>query len=120
MPSDYNFAAMPIDTLWRLYEELRVVLAAKINEQRQELDARLHDLEQIAPLPSQSMLALRPFAGPVYRNPEQPSQIWSGRGLRPRWLVLQLAAGRKLDEFRVKPAIPDPSQPQDQASSLTR
>lgn len=103
MAQDHNFAAMSVDTLWHLHEELRVVLAAKMAERRQELDASLHDLEQFSTLSKCAVAALRPNAGPVYRNPEQPSQIWSGRGLRPRWLVFQIAAGRSLDEFRVEP-----------------
>jgi DNA-binding protein H-NS len=31
-------------------------------------------------------------------------QTWAGRGKRPQWLVEALAAGRKLDEFRVEQA----------------
>jgi DNA-binding protein H-NS len=103
MTQDHNFAAMSVDALWQLHEELRVVLAAKMAEQRHELDERLRDLEQFSTSSKRTATALRPKAGPVYRNPAQPSQIWSGRGLRPRWLVFQLAAGHALEEFRVEP-----------------
>lgn len=103
MAQDYNFAAMSVDALWHLHEKLRVVLAAKMSAQRQELDERLRDLERFSATSKRAVAALRPKAAPVYRNPEQPSQIWSGRGLRPRWLVSQLAAGCSLDEFRVEP-----------------
>jgi DNA-binding protein H-NS len=104
MASNYNFAAMSVDALWQLHEELRVVLAAKMTVQRDDLDARLQDLAQFSSTSKRAIGALQPKAGPVYRNPDQPQQIWSGRGLRPRWLVFQLAAGRALDEFRVDPA----------------
>ncbi|MET0971043.1 MAG: H-NS histone family protein [Tardiphaga sp.] len=103
MASDYNFAAMSVDALWQLHEELRVVLAAKMTAERDELDSRLKDLTQFSANSRRATGALQPKAGPVYRNPDQPQQIWSGRGLRPRWLVFQLAAGRSLDEFRVDP-----------------
>jgi DNA-binding protein H-NS len=33
-----------------------------------------------------------------YRNPET-GEMWSGRGLKPRWLIQALAAGRTLDEY---------------------
>ena len=33
---------------------------------------------------------------PKYRNPEDPSQTWSGRGRRPAWL-----AGRELEDFAI-------------------
>lgn len=103
MAQDHNFAGMSVDALWCLHEELRVVLVAKLAEQRSELDERLRDLEQFSTSSGKTVAVLRPKSGPVYRNPEQPSQIWSGRGLRPRWLVFQLAAGRALEEFRVEP-----------------
>lgn len=45
---DHNFAAMSGDALRHLHEELRIVLAAKMAAQRQELDERLRDLEQFA------------------------------------------------------------------------
>ncbi len=32
---------------------------------------------------------------PKYRNPADPSQQWTGRGLKPRWFVAALAAGKK-------------------------
>lgn len=96
-----EFMAMSVDALWQLHEQLRIVLAAKMAAQRDDLDARLRDLEQFSASSQRAVTALRPKAGPFYRNPDNPQQIWSGRGLRPRWLVFQLAAGRKLDEFRV-------------------
>jgi DNA-binding transcriptional LysR family regulator len=35
-----------------------------------------------------------------YRNPET-GESWSGRGLRPRWLVVAQEAGRALDDFLI-------------------
>ena len=32
---------------------------------------------------------------PKYRNPDNPSQSWAGRGLKPRWYRQALASGRK-------------------------
>ncbi len=37
---------------------------------------------------------------PKYRN-AATGDTWSGRGLQPNWLKAALAAGRKLDEFKV-------------------
>lgn len=36
-----------------------------------------------------------------YRNPDNPLEIWSGRGLMPKWLKEQIAAGRDSTEFLV-------------------
>jgi DNA-binding protein H-NS len=35
---------------------------------------------------------------PKYRHPDT-GETWSGRGLKPRWLVAALEQGRRLDEF---------------------
>lgn len=37
-----------------------------------------------------------------YRNPENPAEIWTGRGRQPRWLAAKLRAGRSLAEFSIK------------------
>lgn len=39
---------------------------------------------------------------PKYRNPNDPSQCWAGRGLRPRWLEQMLRNGARLEEFEVE------------------
>ena len=36
-----------------------------------------------------------------YRNPADASQTWTGKGRKPRWLVEQLAAGKRLEDFEV-------------------
>ncbi|MDQ3288157.1 MAG: H-NS histone family protein [Pseudomonadota bacterium] len=39
---------------------------------------------------------------PKYRNPENESETWSGRGKQPRWLAAYTDAGRNRDEFLIK------------------
>ena len=38
---------------------------------------------------------------PKYRNPADPTQIWAGRGMAPKWLAAELAKGRKLEDFAI-------------------
>ncbi|MBB1472844.1 MULTISPECIES: H-NS histone family protein [unclassified Luteimonas] len=38
---------------------------------------------------------------PKYRNPENPAETWTGRGMKPRWLAAQLAAGKSAEEFLI-------------------
>jgi len=43
--------------------------------------------------------------GPVkakYRNSKNPSDTWTGRGRRPRWLEAELKKGRSLKSFLIK------------------
>lgn len=41
-----------------------------------------------------------PKVAPKYRHP-QTGEAWSGRGLQPNWLKAALAAGGRLDDFKV-------------------
>lgn len=38
-----------------------------------------------------------------FRNPDDPTQTWSGRGRRPRWFNDAEAAGRPLSDLEVAP-----------------
>ncbi len=38
---------------------------------------------------------------PKYRNKADPSQTWSGRGKRPRWLADAVAKGKKLTDYAI-------------------
>ncbi len=37
-----------------------------------------------------------------YANPDNPSETWSGRGRKPRWLAARLKAGDRIDRFLIK------------------
>lgn len=36
-----------------------------------------------------------------YRNPEKPTETWTGRGRQPKWLVAALKKGAKVGDFAV-------------------
>jgi DNA-binding protein H-NS len=38
---------------------------------------------------------------PKYRNPENPSETWAGRGLKPRWLSAALKSGKTQEDFLI-------------------
>lgn len=38
---------------------------------------------------------------PKYRNPENPSETWTGRGRQPRWMQEALAAGKSKEDFAI-------------------
>jgi len=38
-------------------------------------------------------------SGTMYRNPDNPSQTWPGRGRKPKWLA---AAGDDIERFKVR------------------
>ncbi|MDI4231601.1 H-NS histone family protein [Bradyrhizobium sp. Arg237L] len=88
---------MSSDRLWTLRVELADVLRQKIQSMKAQLEDRLKKLRT-------PTSARRPYPEiqPKYRNPDQPSETWAGRGKKPRWLVAQLRLGKRIDDFKIK------------------
>jgi DNA-binding protein H-NS len=110
----FDLNSMPLDDLWSYHEEISLILAAKIEAEKQELEKRLAVLNRGAgliesnesgSLESKKQRRAYPRVLPKYRNP-QTSETWSGRGKQPLWLADALKAGRKLEEFRIVEASP--------------
>jgi DNA-binding protein H-NS len=92
-----EFDRMSIDDLWSLHIEVSRLLQEKMKSEKMALEERLKILK--APT-----FARRPYP-PVdakYRNPEHPTETWSGRGKQPRWLVAQIKSGKRIDEFQIR------------------
>ncbi|UZE48060.1 H-NS histone family protein [Rhodopseudomonas sp. P2A-2r] len=102
-----DLEAMQVDELWTIHEELTKILSDRILGEKRELENRLSKLNQTAPLTADG-LRKRPSRRkypkvlPKYFNPLAPSETWSGRGKRPRWLALALQAGHVLEELKIK------------------
>ncbi len=92
--------SMSIDKLMKLKGEIEDTLSAKISEQRRTLEAELSKLGGY-----QRGKKARGRRGgavaPKYRNPENPSETWAGRGLRPRWLTAAIKSGKSIEDFAI-------------------
>jgi DNA-binding protein H-NS len=104
MKTPTNLKSMSIDKLSKLREQVDAALSTKVIEERRAVQDQLGKLERL------STSGLRAGGGrggargavaPKYRNPENPSETWAGRGLRPRWLVAALKSGKKLEDFSI-------------------
>jgi DNA-binding protein H-NS len=93
--------SMTVEKLMKLKEDVEAVLATKISAERQALQAELSKLDQLSGAPKSRRGAARGSVAPKYRNPENPSETWAGRGLRPRWLSAALKAGKKVEDFAI-------------------
>jgi DNA-binding protein H-NS len=106
--------AMQFNELWRLHEEIARILAERIFAEKRELEKRLAQLNrsEIAGDKRLAKLSAAVVAGraprrkyprvlPKYRNPLSPTETWSGRGKTPRWLVVALKTGHKIDDFKI-------------------
>ena len=107
----HDLGAMSEEELWSLHELITSVLARKLSADKARLDQRLRRLK-LGTLQAnirRVTRASRPYPPvfPKYRNPAEPAETWSGRGKQPRWLTAQLRSGKKLDDFRIQPPLPD-------------
>jgi DNA-binding protein H-NS len=89
-----DLATMNVDELWNLHEQLREILATKLDDEMHEMQRRLAEIDVKARRPY-------PKVHPKYRNPERPSETWSGRGLQPHWVRAQLRKGKKFDDLLI-------------------
>jgi DNA-binding protein H-NS len=103
----HDLKSMSVDELWSLHEFVASVLARKISAEKARLDERLRQLDlDGAPRHVEKISrARRPYPEvlPKYRNPEESSETWSGRGRQPRWLTAQLKSGKRLEDFLIQP-----------------
>jgi DNA-binding protein H-NS len=95
-----SLAMMSADELWILHEKTRAILATKLDAERQRLERRLAQLNGRI---EDNEKARRPYpkVHPKYRNPERPSETWSGRGKQPRWVGALLRSGKKVDDLLI-------------------
>jgi DNA-binding protein H-NS len=97
---DHDLAMMSADELWALYEKIHAILPTKLEAEKHRLERRLVQLQgRIENKPN----ARRPYpkVHPKYRNPERPSETWSGRGRQPHLVGAQLRSGKKVDELLI-------------------
>ena len=108
MNKKIDLDAMSVDEMWRLHEQIGQVLSVRLTSEKRELEKRLAQLRHEhkmspATAPSDASLERRryPRVYPKYRNPDDPSETWSGRGKQPRWLAAALKTGHKIEEYMI-------------------
>jgi len=109
MPRPANLNAMSVDKLIALRSQIEATLSAKVAQERRSLEAQLNALSRVNSSKSKGGGASLRGGGalrgttiaPKYRNPENPSETWAGRGLKPRWLTAALKKGKKLEHFSI-------------------
>jgi DNA-binding protein H-NS len=119
--SKLNLRSLSVDELWAIHEEVAAMLAEKITAEKRGLEQRLAKLNggaisrkaTIGPAAlkvSERRVVRRKYPPvlPKYQNPGNPSETWAGRGKQPRWLVSQLKAGKKINDFLIERAKRQP------------
>ena len=109
--------AMPRKELEKLLADVKKALAsAKARDQREakkaaakaaaEFGFSLNDIaETAAPLPKKKKTktkATKKPSKPVFANPEDATQTWTGKGRQPNWYREQVATGTDPETMRIK------------------
>lgn len=105
---------MSIDEMWQLYEEIGQILSVRLASEKAVLEKRLDQLRRENETPSVTTNTFSPRRKypkvfPKYRNPNEPSQTWSGRGKKPLWLANALKSGHKIEDFVIADGVNSPS-----------
>ena len=87
-----NFVSMSVEELWEIHEEISKLLEAKMLAEKKVLEQRLISLH---PATADHLKARRPYPPvlPKFANPDEPRQVYAGRGKQPRWVIEKLASG---------------------------
>jgi DNA-binding protein H-NS len=101
-----NLKSMSIDRLSDLRNRVDAALSAKVIDQRRTLESELSKLTRFqgGGARAKAVFGRGGTRGPVaakYRNPEDASETWAGRGLKPRWLTAAIKSGKKLESFLI-------------------
>jgi DNA-binding protein H-NS len=95
-----NLKSMSLDKLSKLKDQVDAMLRTKVADERRSLQAELDKLSRLS-TSKRAEPGARGSVAPKYRNPENPSETWAGRGLTPRWLAAALKSGKKLEHFSI-------------------
>lgn len=81
-------------------EKERIALRKRLEAMAAAAGFRLESL-QLANKTSPGRRARRGPAPIKYRDPENPSNVWSGRGMRARWLADKVKRGARIEQYLV-------------------
>lgn len=114
MSKKFNLDSMSIDEVWHLHEEIIRILLTRLTSEKRQLEERLEQLsrerKEISGWDPVELELKKDTHGeqrkypkvlPKYRNPDERSETWSGRGKQPRWMTRALQAGRTIEELLI-------------------
>lgn len=84
-------------------QEKLVGLRSEVERLAREAGVQLHELTGAFGGAAEKVKS-RVMRKPVeakYRNPQNAAETWTGRGRQPRWVSALLAAGKRLEDFKL-------------------
>jgi DNA-binding protein H-NS len=105
-PSMTNLNTLSPAELQSLIKDAQIALEQKQSGMRKDVIAQIKELADSIGVTVEIIdnKKSKRASGPVsvkYANPNNPSQKWTGRGMKPKWLQALVDQGHNLDEFLV-------------------
>jgi DNA-binding protein H-NS len=94
-----NLKSMSLDKLVHLRNRVEAALGTRVAQERRMIESKLGKLTRAGEGRGRGLAGGK--IPPKYRNPDNPSETWAGRGLKPRWLTAALKAGKKMERFAI-------------------
>ena len=96
-----QLASMGVEELLKLRDAVTSVLGLKTSKLQQQL-RRLEGFGGTRGRPARNGRSVKGSKlPPKYRDTEDPSNVWAGRGARPRWMEERIKAGGKQEDFLI-------------------
>ncbi len=104
-----DISGLTITELKELVAEAKLRIADLQEEQKQDIFAKMRALAaevdmtvgEVATQCGEKKTRAKKATKVKFRNPDDVSQTWAGRGRKPVWLQKALESGRKLEEFAI-------------------
>src|ERR1700746_3047418 len=98
---------MSVANLQALKSQVEAAISAKVSERCRQLESQLSKLSGFGGGGGKATTFGRGgrtgLVAPKYRNPQNPTETWAGRGLKPRWLIAAMKGGKSLEDFAIAP-----------------
>lgn len=111
MPNQIDLGSMSLEEISALKEELTSreteLRTAKLIELRERWKAEALaaglTVDEVLGIPETSAKRMPrdKSVSPKYRNPDDPSVTWTGRGRRPEWVRVFLSSGGQMDQLKI-------------------
>jgi DNA-binding protein H-NS len=102
-----NIDALDLKELKELQTQVARAIASYESRKRKEAvaaleeSARQHGFNLADLVESLGTVRKRKPANAKYANPANPSETWTGRGRKPRWIEAALASGKSIDDLLI-------------------
>jgi len=97
-----QFETMTLDELLFAEKEIQSLIKKRRAEAKDELLAEFTQKAEKLGIDIKDLVGAKKTKAPVrFRNPDNKTQSWSGRGNQPKWLKEKLETGAKLEDFKI-------------------